>query len=62
MADDVLQGAQFAILPDGSLIARRFIRPFEACHKGRPLELDAEGVTYADGAVYVVGLHGRSRP
>ncbi|MCJ2118849.1 DUF3616 domain-containing protein [Methylobacterium sp. J-001] len=61
VADDEAQGAQVAILRDGSLVAGRFIRLIDATQKGEPLELDAEGVAYADGAFYVVGSHGRPR-
>ena len=61
VADDESQGAQVAILRDGSLVAGRFIRLIDATQKGKPLELDAEGVAYADGAFYVVGSHGRPR-
>jgi len=61
VADDESQGAQVAILQDGSLVAGRFIRLIDASHKDKPLELDAEGVAYADGAFYVIGSHGRPR-
>lgn len=61
VADDESQGAQVVILQDGSLTAGGFIRLIEAAHRGKPLELDAEGVAYADGAFYVIGSHGRPR-
>jgi hypothetical protein len=61
VADDESQGAQVAILRDGSLVAGRFIRLIDAAHTDEPLELDAEGVAYADGAFYVIGSHGRPR-
>lgn len=61
VADDESQGAQVVILREGELIAGRFIRLIDASHKDKPLELDAEGVAYADGAFYVIGSHGRPR-
>ncbi|AWN38190.1 DUF3616 domain-containing protein [Methylobacterium radiodurans] len=61
VADDESQGAQIVILRDGALRAGSFIRLIDAAHEGVPLELDAEGVAYADGAFYVIGSHGRPR-
>ncbi|MFD0938877.1 DUF3616 domain-containing protein [Methylobacterium trifolii] len=61
VADDESQGAQIVILRDGNLVAGRFIRLLDAAYEGKPLELDAEGVAYADGAFYVIGSHGRPR-
>lgn len=61
VADDEAQGVQVVILTEGSLVAGSFIRLIDSAYKGQPLELDAEGVAYADGAFYVVGSHGRPR-
>ena len=59
--DDETQGAQIVILEEHMLVAGEFIRLNRDNHKGKPLELDAEGVAYADGFFYVVGSHGRPR-
>lgn len=61
VADDETQGAQIVVLHDGRLVAGDFIRLTDETRDGEPLELDAEGVAYADGAFYVVGSHGRPR-
>lgn len=61
VADDETQGAQIVVLHDGRLVAGDFIRLIDQAYGGEPLELDAEGVAYADGAFYVVGSHGRPR-
>lgn len=61
VADDESQGAQIVVLRDGALRAGSFVRLIDASHEGVPLELDAEGVAYADGAFYVIGSHGRPR-
>lgn len=61
IADDEAEGAQVVILQEGGLIAGEFIRLIDATHAGSPLELDAEGVAYADQAFYVIGSHGRPR-
>lgn len=61
IADDEAQGAQIVILNDGTLRAGTFIRLTKAMDGKTPLELDAEGVAFADGAFYVIGSHGRPR-
>ena len=61
VADDESQGAQIVILTDGLLIAGGFIPLIHDTYQGKPLELDAEGVAYADGFFYVIGSHGRAR-
>ena len=61
IADDETQGTQIVILKDGELIAGDSVRLIDDFHDGKPLELDAEGVAYADGAFYVIGSHGRPR-
>ena len=59
--DDETQGAQVVILTEGGLIAGDFIRLIDDSRTGKPLELDAEGVAYADDFFYVVGSQGRAR-
>jgi len=59
--DDETQGAQIVILKDGELIAGDFIPLISNVFEDEPLELDAEGVTYAAGSFYVIGSHGRPR-
>ena len=61
VVDDESQGAQIVILKQNQLIAGDFIQLINSTHKDKPLELDAEGVAYAEGYFYVVGSHGRSR-
>jgi hypothetical protein len=61
VVDDETQGAQVVILQDGLLVAGDFIRLIDDVDDGKPLELDAEGVAYADGFFYVVGSQGRPR-
>src|SRR5262245_44176724 len=61
MADDESQGAQVIIVRDGDLQAGPFIRLVYDVYGDKLLELDAEGVAYADGAFYVTGSHGRPR-
>jgi len=61
VVDDESQGAQIVILTNGMLIAGESIRLIHDAYKGKPLELDAEGVAYADGFFYVIGSHGRAR-
>jgi hypothetical protein len=61
VVDDESQGAQVVILQDGMLIAGDFIPLIDDVYDKKPLELDAEGVAYADGFFYVIGSHGRAR-
>ena len=61
LVDDETQGAQIAILKDHELVAGTFVRLIDDVHDGKLIELDAEGVAYADQAFYVVGSHGRPR-
>jgi len=61
VVDDETQGAQVVILEDGLLIAGDFIPLIDDIYDKKPLELDAEGVAYADGFFYVIGSHGRAR-
>lgn len=59
--DDESQGAQVVILQDGMLIAGDFIQLIDDVYGKKPLQLDAEGVAFADGFFYVIGSHGRPR-
>src|SRR5262245_7551387 len=61
--DDNLQAAQFVTLKDGEIVAGKPIRLIDNTYgdDGEPLELDGEGVAYADGEYYVIGSHGRPR-
>lgn len=61
IADDEAQGVQIVRVEDGRIIAGDVVRLIHDTHDGKPLELDAEGVAYADGFFYVVGSHGRPR-
>jgi hypothetical protein len=61
VVDDETQGAQVVILKNGGLVAGDFIRLISTAFEDDLLELDAEGVTYADGVYYVIGSHGRPR-
>jgi hypothetical protein len=59
--DDNIQEAQAVTLKDGEIVVGETIRLIENTHKGKPLDLDGEGVAYADGFYYVIGSHGRPR-
>jgi hypothetical protein len=62
LADDETQGVQIVVLArEGELVAGDFIRLIYNTRGDEPLELDAEGVAYADGSFYVTGSHGRPR-
>jgi hypothetical protein len=61
LADDETQGVQIVIVKDEVVVAGDFIRLIYDAHDGKLLELDAEGVAYADGYFYVIGSHGRPR-
>jgi hypothetical protein len=61
VVDDETQGAQVVVLQQDVLIAGDFIPLIDDTYQGKPLELDAAGVAYADGFFYVVGSHGRAR-
>jgi hypothetical protein len=60
VVDDESQGAQVVILQPNLVTAGDFIRLSDDAYDGKPLELDAEGVAYADGFFYVIGSHGRA--
>lgn len=61
IVDDESQGAQLVLLREGHLVAGDTIRLSRDMLGNKPLELDAEGVAFADGVFYVVGSHGRPR-
>jgi hypothetical protein len=59
--DDELQAAQVVTLTEGNIAAGRLIKLTDDQLNGKPVELDGEGVAYADGFFYVIGSHGRPR-
>jgi Protein of unknown function (DUF3616) len=59
--DDNLQSAQFVVVHHGKIVGGNLIRLISNTYKGKPLELDGEGVAYADGYYYVMGSHGHPR-
>jgi hypothetical protein len=61
LIDDNLQSAQIVTVGKGKIIAGGMIRLISNKYKGKWLELDGEGVAYADGYYYVMGSHGHPR-
>lgn len=63
IVDDESQGAQWVRLNDDRLVTdeNSAIRLISDTHGGKPMELDAEGVAFDDGAFYVAGSHGAPR-
>jgi hypothetical protein len=60
--DDNMQAAQFVTVRDGELEGGDTTRPLiHNRFKDEPLELDGEGVAYADDCFYVIGSHGHPR-
>jgi Protein of unknown function (DUF3616) len=59
--DDDMQAAQFVAVREGELKAGDAIRLIADEFQGDPLELDGEGVAYANGSFYVIGSHGHPR-
>jgi hypothetical protein len=59
--DDEMHSAQFVSVREGELKAGDIIRLTREKLDGDPLELDGEGVAYADGSSYVIGSHGHPR-
>ena len=59
--DDNMQEAQFVTVKDGEIVAGDVIPLIDNSFEGKPLELDGEGVAYADGFFYVIGSHGHPR-
>jgi hypothetical protein len=59
--DDNMQAAQFVTLENGELTAGETIRLIHNQFADKALELDGEGVAYADHSFYVMGSHGHPR-
>jgi hypothetical protein len=59
--DDNMQAAQFVTAYDGELQAGDTLPLIHNRYEGEPLELDGEGVAYADEWFYVIGSHGHPR-
>lgn len=59
--DDERQAAQLVTVTDGALTAGPSIPLIADRFDGKALELDGEGVAYADGFFYVIGSHGHPR-
>ncbi len=61
LIDDEQQSAQVVILTDGAITAGALIPLIDDKFDGKPVELDGEGVAFADSFFYVIGSHGRPR-
>ena len=59
--DDNRQSAQYVKLDDGKLIAGDSVKLIKDEFGDEHLELDGEGVAFADGFFYVMGSHGHPR-
>ena len=59
--DDESQSAQFVTLNDGEIVAGPAIQLIDDAFEDKALELDGEGVAYANGFFYVIGSHGHPR-
>jgi hypothetical protein len=59
--DDNRQNAQYVTLHDGKIIAGKSVKLIADKFDDEPLELDGEGVDFADGLYYVIGSHGHPR-
>ena len=59
--DDEAQAAQAVTVHDGRVVANAVVPLISDSFAGHPLELDGEGVAFADGAYYVIGSHGHPR-
>jgi hypothetical protein len=59
--DDEVQHAQFVTVYDGKLVVGETVALIDDEYDDKPLELDGEGVAYADGFYYVIGSHGYPR-
>jgi Protein of unknown function (DUF3616)/Esterase-like activity of phytase len=59
--DDNIQGAQFVEVEDGKIKAGDTVKLIDDAFDGKPLELDGEGVAFANGSYYVIGSHGYPR-
>ncbi len=61
LIDDEQQSAQVVTLSDGEITAGRLLLLIDDRFDGNPVELDGEGVAFADNFFYVIGSHGRPR-
>jgi len=59
--DDNIQDAQFVDVLDGEMTARDPVHLIDDTFEGKALELDGEGVAFANGFCYVMGSHGHPR-
>src|SRR3954463_11058997 len=59
--DDEMNSAQFVSVREGELKAGEIVLLSRKKFDGDSLELDGEGVAYADGSFYVIGSHGHPR-
>ena len=59
--DDNLQSAQQVTLTEGKIRAGSSVPVISERFEGKPLELDGEGVAYANRVFYVIGSHGHPR-
>jgi uncharacterized protein DUF3616 len=59
--DDNSQSAQLVTLEDGKIIAGEQVELISNKFKKKTLELDGEGVAFAEGFFYVIGSHGHPR-
>jgi Protein of unknown function (DUF3616) len=59
--DDNMREAQFVAVKDGEVVVGDMIPLIDNSFEGKRLELDGEGVAYADGYFYVIGSHGHPR-
>ena len=65
VVDDNLQAAQFVTVTDGKIVAGEMVSLIDNTFEGKRLELDGEGVAYADGFFYgdrLAWLSPRQRP
>ena len=61
VVDDNLRRAQLVTVKDGEIVAGEPVPLIDKPPDGKSLELDGEGVAYADGFFYVIGSHGHPR-
>src|SRR5258708_78871 len=59
--DDNSQSAQLVTLEEGKIIAGKQVELISNTFKKKALELDGEGVAFAEGFYYVIGSHGHPR-
>ena len=59
--DDNMQQAQFVTVKDGAIVAGDTLALVDNRFEGPNLDLDGEGVAYADGFYSVIGSHGHPR-